>query len=165
MQSVRGGAAPRHVIRLKGEKRKSLLILSVYNHLSVVQSTNIECFPMITWKITFKLERKKLDYLFIKKVGKSIKAQKSTFGDLKVCPTFQMTDNNSKVMRRTDSSSKSEANSEEDRCSVGCFTVQSRTCQVEGFPPTDCPTQICCRRKRLPSPEDTAIMLVQRAGR
>ena len=79
MQSVRGGAAPRHVIRLKGEKRKSLLILSVYHHLSVVQSTNIECFPMITWKITFKLERKKLDYLFIKKVGKSIKAQKSTF--------------------------------------------------------------------------------------
>ena len=76
MQSVRGGAAPRHVIRLKGEKRKSLLILSVYHHLSVVQSTNIECFPMITWKITFKLERKKLDYLFIKKLENLLKPRR-----------------------------------------------------------------------------------------
>ena len=45
---------------------------------------------------------------------------------------LQMTDNTtSKVIRRTDSSSKTEAVcDDEDRCSVGCFTVPTRSCQV-----------------------------------
>ena len=44
-----------------------------------------------------------------------------------------MTDS-SKVMRRTDSTSKAEVCDEEERCSVGCFNVQNRSCQVAMSP-------------------------------